>query len=97
MNAPFHTPAQRAEAFRTYLRQLDDRETVELLGWLLDTGVNDPCPDMSEELIDALTPVSEAFSKAYPAIKFALHGDELDQDFTYIERVSPAIYGSAVR
>jgi hypothetical protein len=120
--APFHNPTQRAEAFRAYIRQLDDAETVELLGWLLDTGINDPCPDMSEDLIDALMPVSEAFRKSYDALELALEladhrkareraDDEADYRYeqyrdrimedqmyreAYVERVSPAVYGSAV-
>ena len=78
MNAPFTDPKpfltgqQRVERFRHEVGLLTDREVIELLGWLLDTGVNDPCPDMSDDLIEALDPLCKAYRASYDAMQSAL-------------------------
>jgi hypothetical protein len=51
--------------FRHEFRNLHPADALTVLGWLLDPGINDPHPDLPDDMIDALAPLYEAYSKAY--------------------------------
>ena len=51
--------------FRTQFSALTEAEVLTVLGWILEPAVDDPEPEMSDALIDALMPVTKAYTEAY--------------------------------
>lgn len=51
--------------FRAQFANLTEAEVLIVLGWILEPAVNDPEPEISEDLIDALAPVTKAYTEAY--------------------------------
>lgn len=55
-------------SFREQFAQLTPAEVVTVLGWLLDTGIDDPDPHLPDDMIDALQPLSRAYRQTYSAL-----------------------------
>lgn len=64
---------------REHFASLTPAEAVEVLGWLVDTGIADPDPlEDAEPVVDALLPIRDAYCRAYPQVRRALedHAEE---------------------
>jgi hypothetical protein len=61
--------------FRAQFANLTEAEVLTVLGWLLEPAVNDPEPEMSEALIDALMPVTKAYTDAYDVANRIVTGE----------------------
>lgn len=61
--------------FRAQFANLTETEALTVLGWLLEPGINDPEPEMSEDLIDALAPVTKAYQNAYDTAHSIVTGE----------------------
>lgn len=61
--------------FRDQFANLTESEALTVLGWLLEPGLGDPEPEMSETLIDALAPVTKAYTEAYAQAKRIVTGE----------------------
>ncbi|MEI6644096.1 MAG: hypothetical protein WCL10_18910 [Novosphingobium sp.] len=70
--------------FRAQFANLTEAEALTVLGWLLEPGIDDPEPEMSEALIDALAPVTKAYTEAYTQAERIVTGeDEHDRAADY--------------
>ena len=73
--------------FRTQFANLTEAEVLTVLGWILEPAVNDPEPEMSEALIDALMPVTKAYTETYDVAHRIVTGeyerDRLDDEADY--------------
>ena len=70
--------------FRAQFAALTEAEALTVLGWLLEPAINDPEPEMSEALIDALAPVTKAYTEAYAQAERIVTGEyERDQAADY--------------
>lgn len=78
--------------FRAQFAALTEAEVLTVLGWLLEPGIGDPEPEMSDALIDALAPVTKAYTKAYDTAERIVSGEyERDRladeaDYRYEQR-----------
>jgi hypothetical protein len=54
--------------FRHEFRNLHPADALKVLGWLLDPGMGDPHPDLTDAMIDALQPLYEAYCQQYLAL-----------------------------
>lgn len=61
--------------FRAQFAELTEAEALTVLGWLLEPGINDPEPDLSEALIDALAPITKAYQAAYEQAERIVTGE----------------------
>jgi hypothetical protein len=52
-------------AFRHEIRNLHPADALTVLGWLLDSGIDDPYPVLPDDMLDALQPLCDAYRKAY--------------------------------
>jgi hypothetical protein len=43
-------------------------DALIVLGWLLDPGMDDPHPDLPDDMIDALQPLYKAYRAQYDAL-----------------------------
>jgi hypothetical protein len=65
--------------FREQFASLTPAEVVTVLGWLLDTGIGDPDPDLPDDMIDALQPLSRAYRQTYSALIAAARSRQADK------------------
>jgi len=73
--------------FRAQFANLTEAEALTVLGWLLEPGIGDPAPDMSEALIDALAPVTKAYQNVYDQARAIVTG-EYERDRLRMRRTS---------
>lgn len=66
------TPAMHV--VRAWFADLTPAQAMQVLGWLLDTGRDDPDPIGDTPLVDALLPVREAYLAAYRNIEREIEG-----------------------
>lgn len=63
---------------------LTERELVQVLGWIVDTGMGHPTFEISDDLLDALIPMRDAWNESYRAIDSVIDpeddGNEAWQD-----------------
>lgn len=85
--------------FRAQFSALTEAEVLTVLGWLLEPAVNDPEPEMSDALIDALAPVTKAYTEAYDVAHRIVTGEfERDRladeaDYRYEMRRDALLFG----
>jgi len=68
------------QAFRAHFAALSPADAMKALGWLLEPGIGDPEPELTDDLIDALAPVTKAYQDAYAAIAAALDPETTARD-----------------
>jgi hypothetical protein len=61
--------------FRAQFAALTEAEALTVLGWLLEPAIDDPEPEMSEALIEALAPVTKAYTEAYAQAERIVTGE----------------------
>jgi hypothetical protein len=61
--------------FRAQFAALTEAEALTVLGWLLEPAIDDPEPEMSEALIEALAPVTKAYTETYAQAERIVTGE----------------------
>lgn len=78
MSAPaFITTTQ---SFRAHFAALSPSEAMDALAWLLEPSIDDPQVELSDDLIEALAPVTKAYQDAYADIAAALDPETAARD-----------------
>jgi len=65
--------------FRDQFAQLSPAEVIDVLGWIVEPGINSPVADVPDDLADAMQPITEAYQAAYKAMANVLDPDPRDR------------------
>lgn len=62
--------------FRHEFRNLSPADALAVLSWLLDPAQGDPCPDLPDDMLDALQPLYRAYCEQHSELAAIATGED---------------------